>query len=677
MSPPLEPADQSDAGNGNPVSQTPAPNSPRSRPGAIRKYTLYYAIGAIVLLAIVVALVFMSLSRYFLGAPYAGPVFEAKRQKLQVTIVERGSLESAENSDVVVRVKAGAKGSTNASIIKWVVEDGTRVKAGDRIVELDDSGYQDILKTQRNTVNAKQSDWIQVKQECEIQEIQNEIDIKTAEVKVIQAGLELKNYAGYIAAAKMAVIETQVDIRKYLKGAFEKDVRQESAEFGDKFTCTYLQEVSDLEGKIENARSDRESWLDRAAWSQRMVKKGLYSASQAESDQSRLASMEISLRMTEGNLDIYRKFILESKVTSKWSDLKEAERNFLKTKKQAAAKTEQKKADEAAKRSIYDQEIDRLHDMEKDEKFYKVDSPQDGMIVYYIPEQARFGGGSQQSTVAQGEPVREGQKLMRIPNLRKMLVNARVHEAMVSKVKPERTVATQYSEILRFTSSFGHANPFNLVSEYTMFDDLRERYRDSKEFKDKDARVLFAGQKARIRVEAFPGKQYQGRVKSKATVASQAEFFSSDVKVYQTMVSIDDLDADSVLNPGMSAEVTILADETEEPVLIIPIQSVVGNVSKGANRKCFVLDKSGYAQERDIVVGLSSDKYVEVIAGLAENEKVVLSPRLLLPEKSDLKPGIPGARRGADFDDDGGKKKGAGKKADGAGKGGKGLDGQK
>ena len=56
------------------------------------------------------------------------------------------------------------------------------------------------------------------------------------------------------------------------------------------------------------------------------------------------------------------------------------------------------------------------------------------MVVYYVSEQSRYGSGSQQSIIAQGEPVKEGQKLMRIPDLRRMLVNTKVHEAMVSRV---------------------------------------------------------------------------------------------------------------------------------------------------------------------------------------------------------------------------------------------------
>src|SRR6185312_14954829 len=136
------------------------------------------------------------------------------------------------------------------------------------------------------------------------------------------------------------------------------------------------------------------------------------------------------------------------------------------------------------------------------------------------------------------------------------------------------------------------------------------------------------------------------------------EFFSSDVKVYTTIVSIDG--TVQGLRPGMSAEVSVLAAEAADKVLVVPIQSVLGNVAMGAKRKVFVLDETGIAHERDIVVGMSNDKLVEVKDGLALNDKVVLSPKSLLNEKSNLHPGTPGGRRGAAFDEDGkdGKKKG-------------------
>jgi HlyD family secretion protein len=496
---------------------------------------------------------------------------------------------------------------------------------------------------------------VQKSNDTQIQESKNVSDIKSAEVNLIQKELELKRYAGEIAGAKLMKMETQEDIRKYLKNGFEQDVNKESSMAAGKFTSAYLAEVSTFEGNIDTARSDRDSWLDRAAWSQRMVKKGFYSLSQADADQSKLSSMEISVRKAQGDLDIYRIFDCEQKITVKWSDVKEAERAMLRTNIQATSTMKQALANESAAKAVYDQELDRLRDQEKDEKFYRMAAPQDGMVVYYIPEQARFGGGAQQGTVAQGEPVREGQKLIRIPNLAKMLVNVRVHEAMIRKVEPEKTKPTGYSDTLRSSFALGRQDLFGLVAYQFGFEELRDK------FKEKDQTITFAGHRAKIRIDSAPGKVYEGHVKSKATVASQAEFFSSDVKVYQTMVSIDDLDpTQDKLNPGMSAEVTILADETPTPVLVIPIQSVVGNVTMKAERKCFVLDSRGIPHEREIKVGLSNDKLVEVLEGLEEGDKIVLNPRPLIPEKSDLKVGTPGTRRGAEFDDSGkkGKKKG-------------------
>lgn len=630
--------------NGSPATPGALSARPIGKPGVLRRYGLYLLVGGGLGAALVVAITLFLLLKG-IHTPYTGPAWIVKKEPLRVTIIERGSLESAENGDITCRIKAGAKGSTIASIIKWIVDDGTSVKAGDPIIELDDSGFQDSLKTQRNTVHRAYSELVQARTDYTFQEIENESVKKTAEVNLIQKELELRKYAGELAGAKLLKFHTQEQVRLYLRGDLETDVRKESSLFGDKFTSWYLQQVSDLEGKIETARSDKEGWLDRAAWSQRMAKKGLLTFTQADADQARLASMEINLRMAEGSLDIYRRFELEKEITTRWNDVKEAERTIRKVDIQARSKLEQKKADEVAKRSIHDQEYDRLKDQEKDEKFYKMVSPQDGMVVYFVPEQTRGGTGTQQAVIAQGEPVREGQKLMRIPNLSKMMVNARVHEAMVSKLKGEITKPTGYTDLLRLGFTIGRHDLFGLTAYHGASEDLRDQW------KDRDQNVVFPGHKASIRVDAYPGKTYHGHVKTVATVASQADFFSSDIKVYQTMVSIEDSMDEENLRPGMSAEVTITANETTEPVVVIPIQSVVGNVAMGASRKCYVLDANNFPLERDIVVGLSSDKLVEVKSGLKEGEKIVTNPGALIPEKSGLKPGVPGARRGAEVDE--------------------------
>ena len=68
-----------------------------------------------------------------------------KHEDLDLTVVERGALESADNRDVVCKVKAGSKGSY-ASTIKWVIDDGTLVKKGQLIMTLDSSSLEDAFR---------------------------------------------------------------------------------------------------------------------------------------------------------------------------------------------------------------------------------------------------------------------------------------------------------------------------------------------------------------------------------------------------------------------------------------------------------------------------------------------------------------------------------------------------
>ena len=74
-----------------------------------------------------------------------------KPEKLQITVLERGTLEALDNKDVICQVRAGSRGSSSggATTIKWVIDDGSHVKLGDLLVELDDSALQEQLKTQR------------------------------------------------------------------------------------------------------------------------------------------------------------------------------------------------------------------------------------------------------------------------------------------------------------------------------------------------------------------------------------------------------------------------------------------------------------------------------------------------------------------------------------------------
>jgi multidrug efflux pump subunit AcrA (membrane-fusion protein) len=139
-------------------------------------------------------------------------------------------------------------------------------------------------------------------------------------------------------------------------------------------------------------------------------------------------------------------------------------------------------------------------------------------------------------------------------------------------------------------------------------------------------------------VDAFPARTLRGHVKTVATVASQQDWMSADVRVYQCYVSIDE--SLEGMRPDMSAEVTILTDRHREHVLTIPLQAVVGSVEMGNKRKCYV-DNGHGTEERVITLGMSNSKMVEVKEGLQEGELVVINPRSLMSDKEKAAAGAP------------------------------------
>lgn len=228
---------------------------------------------------------------------------------------------------------------------------------------------------------------------------------------------------------------------------------------------------------------------------------------------------------------------------------------------QARANEAEAEASLRAKKAAHDAAAERLRELEEELAGCVIVAPRDGLVVYHVAEQSRFGGGP---LVAAGEPVREGQKLLRVCGLEKMGVLTRVHEAAVARVRP--------------------------------------------------------GQRALVRVDAFPGKALAAEVKHVSPVAAQADFLRSDVKVYPVRLEITE--QAPRLKPGMSAEVTVTTAQKAN-VLAVPLQAVV---AIGRDRVCFVKTGKELVARR-IVTGLSSESLVEVAEGLKDGEEVLRDPR--------------------------------------------------
>lgn len=597
-----------------------------------------------------------------------------KKEPLNVTVTEKGTLESADSREIVCKVRAGNKGF--ATTIKEVIDDGTRVKPGQLLMVLDDSALREQEELQNITFLKATAEKVAAEKNYEIQLKANDSNIALAQTTLALAEIELDKLTGFAPDPT------------FLARAAVGGIATSLVEGG-----SYRQELDDLTGQISLAQSTVEQNRERSAWADRMVKLSYMSSAQAQSERSRLESSIEDLRSKMAKKALLISHDRKQRITDLTSKRDNARRSVDQALLEAEAKAVQARIAMLTATSIFERAKDTLEDLQQQRRECKIMAPDDieegSMVVYFKPETSRFGSSSAQGLIEQGAQVKEGQKMLRIPNLSRMQVNTKVHEAMVARIKGDVRVPTKIVEFTRVgmlfnTDLFGRAFAARPELNEIVRDKLKELAKQHEPDRNRDIEYekVADGQRAMIRLDSIPTKQFVGHVKIVAAVASQADMFMSDVKLYQTLVRIDgELGPDGkviplrqviaregeLLKPDMTAEVTISVDAAKEPVLTAPIQAIIGGAEMGASREVFVKNASGGYERKAVTLGLYNERMVEVRSGLAEGDEIVLNPKVLLGDTKTK------TRDGSDSKGGGDTKGGDAKDADAPKKGKKGM----
>ena len=254
--------------------------------------------------------------------------------------------------------------------------------------------------------------------------------------------------------------------------------------------------------------------------------------------------------------------------------------------------------------------------MEEQIAVCRVVAPHDGMVIYHQSKQSKSGSGSQMAMIAQGEPVFEGQKLLAIPDLTRQLVRVRIPEATIARVHGEEYEPTGFSNALQATLSLT-PNFSSLLLNQVASAELRPH------FHHRDRRMIYGGQPALVNVDALSGRSLQGHVKYVSNVPAQFEARSSDLRYFDALIAIDETFL--AARPDLSADVTILDDDEPASVLAVPFAAVVHTPGTGTAGTCYVVTPDG-PEAREVHLGSSDERVVEVRDGLTEGDEVVLDP---------------------------------------------------
>ena len=132
-----------------------------------------------------------------------------------------------------------------------------------------------------------------------------------------------------------------------------------------------------------------------------------------------------------------------------------------------------------------------------------------------------------------------------------------------------------------------------------------------------DIGTVRLGQPARIKVETFKERGFDGRVTQIAPMGSERD----NVVSFEVKVSIDN--ASGELRANMTANAEIVLEE-HKGTLIVPEAAIVYDAKRSASVDLVVPDAKNGRRRVPIEVGVSNGTRTQVVSGLKEGQRVVL-----------------------------------------------------
>ncbi|HEY2623247.1 MAG TPA: efflux RND transporter periplasmic adaptor subunit [Dyella sp.] len=138
------------------------------------------------------------------------------------------------------------------------------------------------------------------------------------------------------------------------------------------------------------------------------------------------------------------------------------------------------------------------------------------------------------------------------------------------------------------------------------------------------AGIVHAGTPADIRVDALPGRVFQGRVETLLP--------DIDAATRTQRARIVLANSDGSLSPGMFVRVQ-LAPVAGEAVPVVPDDALI---TTGVQSRVIVADGAGHFQPVAVRTGRSAGGYTAILEGLHGDEKVVVSGQFLIDSEASL-----------------------------------------
>ena len=325
----------------------------------------------------------------------------------------------------------------------------------------------------------------------------------------------------------------------------------------------------DFQQDLESARQNVEEEQNNLS----SLKADLLAASMGDADarikiEGQVESSGIKIEELEGleekaayNLRIFKQYTFPQQSRKREQDLVKAEMNLQKELVNAAAQRLQIERKIQTQTRLLHSFRQQKEDLLENISMLRVLAPVSGTIAYGDPNPRRRH--HQQKEIQVGTKMNRSEVIGSIPDLSQLVVNVDVPEVSRSKIDPEM--------------------------------------------------------RAEMRIKALPNLRLSGIVDRISDMATSLVFWDrSSPKIYPTVINLEQNDPS--LRPGMTVEVDMISKVIAN-VLFLPVEALF--VKEGIIY-CQVKKKVG-SEERKVVIGRSSSSFVEILKGLEEGDRILLS----------------------------------------------------
>jgi multidrug efflux pump subunit AcrA (membrane-fusion protein) len=337
------------------------------------------------------ALLLMPVISYGLGTPFPKISDEgfaiAKRGPIEVTIEERGEIESARQTIIVSQCEWRVP-------LLWIAEEGVYVDAGDVLAELDSSELQQMAKQREVKLMQAQSALQKIESDRKIQQLNSESEAAEARLQSELSSLKLSGYS--------------------------------AAEFP--------QQRHALEREIMLAKETLLRAQKKSEFVSRMVRLGYDDPSQRETERLNVMRAQQQLERQKSQLEVLCNFEHQRQITELSANDEEALRSLKRVKWIAKAADLNSEIRVHAYRRLCNAHQNMLNRIRRSIEACTIRAPQAGQFLQLRSNENSYEG------LEPGDQIRYQQSVAQLPDRNRLQVNLRLHESRIRQVAVNQPV---------------------------------------------------------------------------------------------------------------------------------------------------------------------------------------------------------------------------------------------